>query len=169
MTVPPVVASLPPDETRNRLIRAVMPDLGAEALARFNEALRQPTEALVRAAARILEKPYGRNHILSESADHGISFVVMLPGRSTSVHVHGTRRELFCVRRGTLTLFKADRRIDLHPYQCEWSTPGEPHALANEAAGVLEVLELFAPPLLDDKIRLSDRYDRKLGAVTHRE
>lgn len=110
-------------------------------------------------------KPYGTNHIL-EIADHfGVSCAFFGPGQETSYHRHSHRTEFYCVRTGLLELAWADRQVILGAYQFAHSNPGESHRLRNAGPDVLEVLELFWPPLLDDKVRIGDRYGRRLGGV----
>nr|WP_276510359.1 cupin domain-containing protein [Longimicrobium terrae] len=116
-----------------------------------------------------MDKPYGRNHVLVAGGEYGLSLAVLLPGRSTSLHAHELRREVFCVRTGVLSLTRGDLQVRIGAGELDHSTPGEPHALANEGDEVLEVLEIFSPALLDDKVRISDRYDRALGKVTREQ
>jgi mannose-6-phosphate isomerase-like protein (cupin superfamily) len=155
-------------EVRGR-IAATFPDCPAEIADRFLGALDRPTEELAAEARLLLDKPYGRNHILVADGAFGLSFALLLPGQSTSLHFHTTRREFFCVRRGTLRLTTGERTTVLQRFGCGHSTTGVPHALANGGAGPLEVLEIFAPALLEDKVRVRDQYERKLGSVGVRE
>jgi mannose-6-phosphate isomerase-like protein (cupin superfamily) len=155
-------------EVRGR-IAAVFPDCPDEIADRFIDALDRPTEELAAEAQLLLDKPYGRNHILVADGAYGLSFALLLPGQSTSLHFHSTRREFFCVRRGTLRLTSGERSMVLQRFACGHSTPGVPHSLANGGAGPLEVLEIFSPALLEDKVRVKDRYERKLGSVGVRE
>lgn len=156
-------------EAREALIRRMLPGVPDDVLHRFARALATSTAELSAAAELVLDKPYGRNHVLVTGGDYGLSMAVLLPGRSTSVHTHEQRREVFCVRTGLLSLVKGGRRTRLAAGELDHSTPGEPHSLANEGTEVLEVLEIFSPALLDDKVRISDRYDRALGRVTREQ
>lgn len=119
--------------------------------------------ALSQKAEITLDKPYGRNHILMINERCGISFACLEPDRSTSFHYHDHRREFFLVRQGRLRLVTPDGERILNPGEWACSTPGVPHSIANGGDGVLEIIEIFAPPLLDDKVRISDPYDRGLG------
>lgn len=155
------------DPARDAFIRGVLPDIPGEVLARFGQALGTPTDELAATADLVLEKPYGRNHVIVAAGEYGLSLALLLPGRSTSLHTHERRREVFCVRAGVLTLTRGGETLRLETGGLAHSTPGEPHALANDGAEPLEVLEIFSPALLDDKVRIADRYDRDLGRVTH--
>ena len=156
-------------DTRDAFIRAVLPGVPADVLSRFARALSAPVAELAARAELVLDKPYGRNHVLVASGEYGLSLAVLLPGRSTSLHAHELRREVFCVRAGVMALTKGDRQVRLSAGELDYSTPGEPHALTNDGDTVLEVLEIFSPALLDDKVRISDRYDRALGRVTREQ
>ncbi|HEU5319712.1 MAG TPA: cupin domain-containing protein [Methylomirabilota bacterium] len=146
-------------------VAAAFPGCPPDVVDDFIAALGAPSERLVAGARITLAKPYGANHILAAGGPYGLSFARFEPGRSTSLHYHTVRRELFCVRRGVLTLTSGPTVRRLRPFEVGRSTPGEPHALANEGAELLEVLEIFSPALLDDKVRVRDRYNRALGAV----
>lgn len=150
-------------------VAAAFPECPDDLADRFMEALDRPVEDLAEQALIILDKPYGRNHILAREGTHGLSLAVLQPGQATSLHFHASRRELFCVRRGTLHLTNEGRMTDLRRFDCARSTPGIPHSLANGGLDPLEILEIFAPALLGDKVRVEDRYDRKLGAVGVKE
>jgi mannose-6-phosphate isomerase-like protein (cupin superfamily) len=128
--------------------------------------LLQPTGVLVASARISLPKPYGTNHILVLEMGFGVSFACMQPGQGTSLHYHMQRRELFCVRVGDLHLIHGDNVQHLPVGGIGRSTPGIPHSLRNDGDAPLEVLEVFSPALLDDKVRIADRYDRALGAVS---
>ncbi|HLL47751.1 MAG TPA: cupin domain-containing protein [Longimicrobiaceae bacterium] len=160
-----------PADTRARdaFIRRVLPGVPNDVLSRFDRALWTPTAELAAGAELVLDKPYGRNHVLAASGPYGLSLAVLLPCRSTSLHTHLQRHEVFCVRTGILSLTKGGRQVRLTEGELDHSTPGEPHSLANDGSGVLEVLEIFSPALLDDKVRISDRYDRALGRVTREQ
>lgn len=135
-------------------------------LDRFAALARAPSDAIASGAQLVLDKPYGRNHILESTGDFGLSFAVMNPGQTTSYHRHDRRRELFLVRRGTMTLRSGESESRLVPGDLGWSSPPVPHALSNRSSDVVELLEIFSPPLLDDKVRLSDPYRRPIGRVT---
>lgn len=135
-------------------------------LGRFAALAGAPSAELAASAELVLTKPYGRNHILETTGEFGLSFAVMNPGQTTSYHRHEQRRELFLVRRGSLTLRSGDAESVLVAGDLGWSSPPVAHALSNRSSDVLEFLEIFSPPLLDDKVRLSDPYRRPIGRVT---
>jgi mannose-6-phosphate isomerase-like protein (cupin superfamily) len=128
-----------------------------------------PTQELIAEAETTLLKPYGSNHILCSSGSFGLSFVCMDPNRSTSLHVHASRREFFAVRCGVLTLTSGDKRFQIERGGFGSSVPGIRHQLKNNGAAPLEILEIFAPPHLDDKVRVEDPYGRKIGPVTREQ
>jgi mannose-6-phosphate isomerase-like protein (cupin superfamily) len=84
----------------------------------------------------------------------------------TSLHWHGQRRELFAVRSGRMLLSCGDDRSILVEGELARSIPRVAHSLANAGSADLEVLELFSPYLLDDKVRVQDFYGRLTGSVT---
>jgi mannose-6-phosphate isomerase-like protein (cupin superfamily) len=128
--------------------------------------LLQPTATLIGRAVISLAKPYGTNHVLVAEGDFGVSFARLRPRQCTSLHYHVQRCELFCVRAGDLHLVLGDIEEHLPVGGIGESTPGIPHSLRNDGDVPLEVLELFSPAVLDDKVRIADRYDRTLGSVS---
>jgi mannose-6-phosphate isomerase-like protein (cupin superfamily) len=162
------LALQPDDEIRGAILHT-WPVCPAHVVALFVELLRASAEALVARGVLTLEKPYGRSHILAESSGFGIAFMQMNPGQSSSYHYHHERRELIWVRAGHLTLLSDSSRRLLGPGGYATTEPLCPHAAANEGGDVVEAVELIHPFLLDDKVRLEDRYLRRLGPVTHRE
>ena len=132
----------------------------------FCEWLIEPAGALIEQAQLTLQKPYGQNHILIAVGEVGISFACIRPGQGTSLHYHVLRQELFCVHGGTLLLTSGGAERTLGPGGLGWSTPGIPHSLRNGADTDLHVLEMFSPALLEDKVRVSDKYNRALGRVS---
>lgn len=147
-------------------IDAAFPSCPKALVERFVLLLDAPREVLIARATRILEKPYGCNHLLDAEGGHGVSFALLYPGRTTSLHFHEQRRELFAVRSGRLSVILGTERRLLVAGEAACSTPHVPHALENEGREDLEVLELFSPYLLDDKTRVHDPYGRPIGAVT---
>ena len=131
--------------------------------------LARPREELVSLARMTLKKPYGHNYVLVDSGDFGISFACIEPGQGTSLHFHQRRREFFCVHEGVLALTRDDVESSLEKGESGFSTPGKPHALRNPSGAPTQVLEMFSPVLLEDKIRVSDRYARPLGQVSLRQ
>ncbi|WP_421934779.1 cupin domain-containing protein [Phenylobacterium sp.] len=140
--------------------------LSPHAATMFLDCALQADVELVQGAVDRLAKPYGRNTIVALTREFGIALVRIRPGQGTSFHRHRTRREFFLVREGVLRLVTGPGSHALLAGGFGWSTPGEAHALECGAAVDVSVLELFAPPDFNDKVRLSDRYARTLGAVT---
>ncbi len=145
---------------------ALWPDCDPSVRELFLQLLEEPAVEIVKRARFVLGKPYGTNSILLDSGMYGLSFAQLGAGQSTSLHFHNTRREFFCVHHGTLALTSNGETTALTRHQCAWSTPGRPHRLANTSDGPLGVLEIFSPALLNDKVRLQDKYQRTLGLVT---
>jgi mannose-6-phosphate isomerase-like protein (cupin superfamily) len=156
-------------ESRERVrskLRECMPDCPDSLVERFLGLLRQPAADIVSQASFVLDKPYGSNAIvLAGSGQFGLSFASLQPGQSTSFHYHRQRREFFCVHGGRLMLHEGNGAQVLGPLDCGHSTPHVGHRLENGGDGVLTVLEMFTPPLLDDKVRVRDTYSRALGPV----
>lgn len=150
-------------------VRRVFPAVPAPALHAFQKWLLAPSEAVRARPAQSFAKPYGTNHILEIVGNFGVSCACFDPGQETSYHRHFRRTEFYCVRTGVLELLWEDRELTLGPFQYAHSRPGESHRLRNVGTSVLEVLELFRPPLLDDKVRIGDRYGRRLGGVSRDE
>jgi len=150
-------------------IQHVWADCPDKVIKLFIEFWLTPSEQLRANAVVTLKKPYGKNHILVDSGEYGLSFAEMEPSQSTSLHYHTTRREFFCVRKGRLLLTKGKTTTTLEAGESNVSIPLEPHSIANTGSEVLELFEIFSPALLNDKTRLKDRYERKLGIVTFDE
>lgn len=141
------------------------PDCPRDFVETFLALLEAPRQELAARAVLVLEKPYGRNHILVRDGAFGLSFAMLEPGRSTSLHFHRRRREFFCIRSGRITLTSGDAVISLDRFACGTSTVDVAHQLANLETAPAEVLEVFSPALLDDKHRVEDRYGRAVGDV----
>lgn len=150
-------------------VHQVLPDCPTEVIEQLAHCLEGGLAGIAEEAEISFDKPYGENHALSVSGDFGLSFAGLDPGMSTSLHFHRHRRELFFVRTGTLTLIKGSETIELGVGHRGESVPGELHSIANHGQSRVEVAEVFSPPLLDDKVRISDTYGRGLGAVTRFE
>jgi mannose-6-phosphate isomerase-like protein (cupin superfamily) len=171
--IPPTHSPRPaqePDGTgRDAVITALhtaVADCPAELAQRLLDLLNATPEDIADQARLLLQKPYGTNAILQDQGLFGLSFARLLPGQSTSYHYHQQRREFFCVHSGVLTLRSGIEERVLQRYGCGTSTPLVGHSLANQGSGMLAVLEIFTPALLNDKVRIHDRYDRPLGDVT---
>ena len=147
-------------------VQRVFTDIPDPAMRAFERWLLASSDAVTVRPVQSFVKPYGANHILEIVGQFGVSCAFFRPGEETSYHCHSRRTEFYCVRTGALELAWADRQLTLVPYQYAHSKPGESHRLRNVGANVLEVLELFSPPLLDDKVRIGDRYGRRLGGVS---
>ena len=135
----------------------------------FESYTKIPSAELIEKAKFSLTKPYGMNHILTLTESFGISLAQIGLSQGTSMHFHTRRKELFYVKQGILTLYKADDVYTIQTNSIGFSTPLEKHSLKNENQNTLEILEIFLPPLIDDKVRVKDQYDRKLGTVSHLE
>ena len=154
--------------TQNRIttyIYDTFPNCPGGFVKQFLESLAIPSVTLLTKSKFTLEKPYGANHIIQDEGVFGFSWAQLKPGHSTSLHYHQKRRELFCVRQGLLKLTKGDRVQMLRRFDCNCSTPNQSHSLSNPGQEWLEIIEIFSPALLNDKIRLKDRYKRQLGEV----
>jgi mannose-6-phosphate isomerase-like protein (cupin superfamily) len=148
-----------------RVVEHVFPHCTFESIEKFVALLHAPASDIVTSAERILEKPYGLNHILRLDDRHGASYVILYPGRSTSLHVHRVRCEFFVVRTGEIELICGETSSILSKGRHGQSTPQVPHRLHNKSGERVEIIEMFSPFLLDDKVRLWDSYGRQLGAV----
>jgi mannose-6-phosphate isomerase-like protein (cupin superfamily) len=129
-------------------------------------------EAVAEATLR-LRKPYGDNNLFGNDGDlFGISLMRMNLGARTSLHTHDWRHELFYVRSGVLTLRtqnsqNIESEQSVRPGEFTQSVPGQPHSAMNLGNEPLVAMELVSPFLIDDKNRLEDPYERRLGHVTH--
>lgn len=155
------------DEQAATEIRRLWPDSPDLLLSDFARFYLMPIDEIATHASLTLDKPYGINYILVPEGAFGLSCARLLPGQGSSLHYHRQRREFFRVRTGRLTLTRGAEREVLDAGASAHSTPLEAHSIANESDDVLEILEIFAPAILDDKVRVDDRYRRKLGDVGH--
>jgi mannose-6-phosphate isomerase-like protein (cupin superfamily) len=146
-------------------LRAAFPACPAADMERYCWLLGQPERKIAAQAIVVLEKPYGRNHVVGIDGTFGVSFACIEPGQGTSLHYHRRRREFFCVHSGTLTLLNANVVRVLGVGEGGVSVPFIPHSLRNDTGTTLRVLEMFSPAILDDKVRVDDRYHRTLGPV----
>src|SRR5579883_3295389 len=112
-----------------------------------------------------LWKPYGTNRIFVYSSAFGLSLAELFPGACTSLHYHRVRKEFFWVGTGLLEFTSGDSVRLLAPGECAGSIPLKPHQLRNPGSERLKVVEVFSPGLVDDKVRITDFYKRKLGPV----
>jgi mannose-6-phosphate isomerase-like protein (cupin superfamily)/ADP-ribose pyrophosphatase YjhB (NUDIX family) len=165
---PPTAESDRSAATRRRVL-AILPNCPEPIVERFVASASAPSAELAEQAAFSLDKPYGENHIIIADGEAGLSFARLRPGQGSSFHLHHHRSEVFLVREGTLTLQDAHGEQLLGPGDIGCSQPGRPHAITNRGDQLVELLEIFSPALLDDKVRLRDRYDRPLGDVTRHQ
>jgi mannose-6-phosphate isomerase-like protein (cupin superfamily) len=128
-----------------------------------------PFTEIQKKAIRYLNKPYGGNCIILLEENYGISCAQFLPDQSCSLHYHNIKKEFFLVKEGRLTLILEDTKSEIEQGNFSFSTPQTKHSLINNSKKNLEILELFSPPFLNDKVRLLDKYNRKRGLVTHEE
>lgn len=147
-------------------VHKVLPECPPEVVGKLARYLGEPLMAAVATAEISFDKPYGENHVLEVSGEYGLSVARLAPGTSSSLHFHVHRRELFFIRSGTLTLTKGPRTLELGVGEYDCSVPGELHSIANRHDVELQIVEILSPALLDDKVRVSDAYGRRLGAVT---
>jgi len=150
-------------ETLRQALTAAFPEIPAALADQFAQVVCDGPEG--QPVVHRLDKPYGRNLILAISGDYGLSCARLLPGRTTSYHRHATRREFFAVREGRLHLRDGDDRRILRCGDWGASTPGVAHQLANAGNADCEFVEVFSPPLLEDKFRIDDPYSRPVGQV----
>ena len=66
-------------------------------------------------------------------------------GQSQHVHSHAGATKFYYVIEGEGSFTVGDRRVSLGPGAVAWSTPGEPHGVANEFDGDLVLLVAMAP------------------------
>lgn len=159
-----------PDRKVNRnalrsAISDMLPDCPSDFIDLYLSLLESDPQSIVREAKLVLDKPYGKNNIIVDSGQYGLSFAQMNPGFGTSLHFHSVRKEFFCVHHGELTLISGDDVTCLKRYEYARSTPGIKHSLKNHGAFQLGILEIFSPALLNDKVRVQDPYQRTLGTV----
>lgn len=162
-------ARISSDEISASALRGHYPAIPDTIIDEFIELSHASSEEIQRRAVRTLDKPYGLNRILRESGTWGLSSARLLPGKSSSFHMHNTRREFFRVRTGYLTLVTVGAVATISPLESGSSTPSVPHAVANQHDETLELIEIFSPADLNDKIRISDKYGRPLGQVSFDE
>lgn len=149
-------------------LHKVFPHIDRGFQAEFFSMLSWPEDALLKASNIRLEKPYGSNNIIRESGDWGLSYVCFEPGRRTSIHYHNTRQEFFYVRSGVLTLWSDNLELEINAGQTGYSTPGKQHSLMNNSPTErMTLLEIFSPALLNDKVRVTDFYERPVGSVEY--
>lgn len=145
------------------------PSLPVDVFDFFLRSVFEDEEILASMAVKTIKKPYGINSIIYLSGSFGISFVSMRPGATTSLHYHHERAEYFFIRKGILTFYFDQSEHLIQNGKTSRSIPGQPHRLSNCSDSQLEILEIFTPPNIDDKIRVEDFYGRTLGSVSHKE
>jgi mannose-6-phosphate isomerase-like protein (cupin superfamily) len=152
-----------------KTITELFPSIENSTINFFLDCCTYSSKEIIERSEITLKKPYGLNHILLRSPLFGVSFVQINKDQGTSYHYHTIRKEFFLVKNGELTLIKESGVSKLRAFEVEKSTPHEKHSLKNRGEDLLEILEIFTPPLLNDKVRVQDSYDRKLGDVNYME
>jgi quercetin dioxygenase-like cupin family protein len=148
----------------------IFPTIDKDFKSLFLDMLEWPKDKLLQAAEIILDKPYGNNNIIQPNGNWGLSYVVFKPKRRTSLHYHDVRTEFFYVKSGTLTLESNGNKRIIRAGETGFSTPGIEHSLINESdESELHIIEIFSPALLNDKVRVSDLYERTLGSVGYKQ
>lgn len=150
-------------------VNEIWPNFPEEEFVKYIQMIESPfDESYLKSSIKLI-KPYGINTILCKGDVYGYSFVQMNVNQSTSLHFHEVRKEFFYVRNGCLKLRKGNDIYILNKDQFGFSTPNEMHSLSNNGDETLEIIEIFSPVLLDDKVRVDDIYNRQLGNVTHKQ
>lgn len=115
-------------------------------------------------AARIERtlRPWGWYETVSESPNHKIKRIGVLPGQRISLQKHGQRAEHWVVVQGTARITLDGHTFDLTVGQhCDIAL-GQVHRLANVTSEPVEIVEVQFGAYLgeDDIVRLSDDYGR---------
>lgn len=107
-------------------------------------------------------RPWGWYETVSESPNHKIKRIGVLPGQRISLQKHSQRAEHWVVVQGTARVTLDDHTFDLTVGQhCDIAL-GQVHRLSNVTAEPVEIIEVqFGAYLVEDDItRLSDDYGR---------
>lgn len=107
-------------------------------------------------------RPWGWYETVSESPDHKIKRIGVLPGQRISLQKHSHRTEHWVVVQGTARVTLDERIFDLAVGQhCDIAL-GQVHRLTNVTPEPVEIIEVQFGAYLDedDIVRLGDDYGR---------
>ena len=107
-------------------------------------------------------RPWGWYETVSESPNHKIKRIGVLPGQRISLQKHCQRTEHWVVVQGTARVTLDERIFDLAVGQhCDIAL-GQVHRLANVTSEPVEIIEVQFGAYLgeDDIVRLGDDYGR---------
>lgn len=107
-------------------------------------------------------RPWGWFETVSESENHKLKRIGVLPGQRISLQKHGQRAEHWVVVRGTARVTLGADTFDLTVGQhCDIAL-GQVHRLSNATSEPVEIIEVQFGAYLgeDDIVRLGDDYGR---------
>ena len=108
------------------------------------------------------QRPWGWYETVSESPQHKIKRIGVLPGHRISLQKHNRRAEHWVVVQGTARVTLGERSFDLVAGEhCDIAL-GQVHRLANLTSEPMEIIEVQFGAYLgeDDIVRLGDDYGR---------
>lgn len=109
---------------------------------------------------KIVDKPWGKEEILSVQDGYMVKRLHMTKGQRCSLQYHKYKTETVYVLRGVLLLHINGRMKSMVPGDYHTIFPGEVHRMEGGAREDVVYLEASTPEL-DDTIRVEDDYGRE--------
>lgn len=110
----------------------------------------------------IVEKPWGHEMQVRQTAEFAVTRLEMNGGAATSMHCHPNKSVVLVVHRGNAVLHRLQESHPLKQGQSVVVEKGVFHRLEAGEAGAA-VIEIEFPPNKRDLVRLEDRYGRGQG------
>ena len=111
-------------------------------------------------AGFIVNKPWGREHLMFNDDQVEIWHLFIKHLHSTSVHCHPNKKTSLVVLNGRALFSSINKSIELGPLDGVTIDAGTFHATQAISNDDLRVLEFETPPMKHDLLRLEDKYGR---------
>ena len=111
---------------------------------------------------REVYRPWGKYDSIDSGERYQVKRITVKPGQKLSIQMHHYRSEHWIVVSGVATVTNGEETFLLAENESTYIPAGRVHALENQSADKLEIIEVQSGSYLgeDDIVRLTDRYGR---------
>jgi len=108
----------------------------------------------------VVKKPWGHEYVAFQDENVAIWKLFIKFEEETSMHCHPSKESAIIVLSGQAKCFALGKEILLNPFDIVWIEKGAFHSTRALSYKGINILEMNAPPLLTDLVRLNDKYGR---------